>query len=202
MLTDINRNMKHLHVFKSYGIDLFEHMYSYCHINIKRDNFRLIPVEPTEIKYGLHGEGHIFRFKGLSRKKYNYYLISIINFSHAGNYTTVTNKIWTHPISLNHKLYNIQKTYMLVIPKTNTPIQPSNKIDIGYLYLTEPTYIRKQELFNHMHVRNPFLLCTTIADKSGYNVRVYKEQLKYRLFLYKVHKEMLRALNTRVIDNK
>ena len=189
MLTDINRNMKHLQVFKRYGIDLFQHMYSWNHLDIKRDNFRLIPVEPIEInKRESYREEHIFRFKGLSRKKYNYYLISIVDFFGHGNYSTVTNKIWTHPVSLNHAFYNIQKTYMLVIPKTNTPIHSSNKRDLGYLYLSEPTYIRKQELLNYNHVGHLFLLAIVPADKSGYNVFMYRHQLEYRLFVYKQEK--------------
>lgn len=180
-------------------------MYLWNHIDIKRDNFKLIPVEPTEIKHEPYREEHIFRFKGLSRKKYNYYLISIVDFLRFGNYSTVTNKIWTHPISLNHKLYNIQKTYMLVIPKTNTPINSSNKRDLGDLYLDEPTYLRKQDLLNNSHVKKSILLRTIKADKSGYNVRAYKNQLEYRLSVFRrdrIRIEMLQAWNTHVRNNK
>lgn len=201
MLADIKRNTRYLQQFKKYGLDLFKHMYSYNHIDIKRDKFRLIPVEPTQVASNINIHiatptqqildnstmVYTYKFKGLSYNKYQYYLISVIDF-YGHTYSTITNKIYRKPITLNHSLYNIQKSYMLVIPKANTPIE-SKSVDTGISFLMKPTNIRLCELNGgQIDTITKSLLILTCVDKSGYNVSIRRYHLLKRLRVYKREK--------------
>lgn len=190
MLADIKRNMRYLQQFKKYGLDLFKHMYSYKHIDIKRDKFRLIPVEPTQVMFYVHNMvEYTYKFKGLSYNKYQYYLISIVNF-HESSYTTITNKIYRKPITLNHSIYNIQKSYMLVIPKANTSIK-SDSVNKSIKFLTQSTNIRLRELNNRGEsIVNMTLLSLMHIDKSGYNLYIRRYNLLERLRAYKQKKRV------------
>lgn len=178
-------------------------MYSYNHIDIKKDKFRLIPVEPTQIAFNSNinvvtptqilDNGileYTYKFKGLSYRKYQYYLISVINFHDEYAYSTITNKIYRKPIILNHSLYNVQKSYMLVIPKTNTPIE-SNSLNTSMRFLVQPTNIRLCELNGGRgDIITSTLFSLTCVDKSGYNVNIRRHYLLARLRAYKQKKRV------------
>ena len=190
MLADVKRNARYLQQFKRYGLDLFKHMYSYNHIDIKRDKFRLIPVEPTQVTLDNYNMiEYTYKFKGLSYSKYQYYLISVITF-HEHAYTTITDKIYRKPITLNHSLYNIQKSYMLVIPKTNTPTD-SKSVNASMRFLMQPTNIRLCELNGGRgDIITSTLFSLTYTDKSGSNVNICRHYLLARLRAYKQKKRV------------
>lgn len=197
MLADIKRNMRYLLQFKKYGLDLFKHMYSYNHIDIKSNKFRLIPIQPTLITYDVHNMiEYTYKFNGLSYSKYQYYLISIVNF-HERSYTTITNKIYRKPITLSHSIYNIKESYMLVMPKT--PPKESRR-DATIVFLTESSNIRLCELNGSLRdTVMSTLFSITCVDKSGYNITIRKHHLSERLRAYK--RKKLQKICNHVINS-
>lgn len=198
MLADIRRNTRYLLQFKKYGLDLFKHMYSYNHIDIKSNKFRLIPIKPTQITHDNYNMvEHTYKFNGLSYNKYQYYLISIINF-HERTYTTITNKIYRKPITLNHSVYNIQESYMLVIPKKSTK---ESRRDTTIIFLTESSNIRLCELNSRLgDIVMSTLFSLPCVDKSGYNITIRRHHLSERLHVYKQKK--LQEISNHVINYK
>lgn len=79
---------------------------------------------------------------------------------------------------------------MLVIPKTNTPIE-SNSLNTSMRFLVQPTNIRLCELNGGRgDIITSTLFSLTYVDKSGYNVNIHRHYLLARLRAYKQKKRV------------